>query len=102
MHSMLFWSGKAGNMTMPKLAKFKDLAVGDEFEFCHTSVIWPGAVGPWVKISARCYKPITTPYSDDPAERYEHAFWSDHHNQVGSINADVIPLPMSSTANEEE
>jgi hypothetical protein len=76
--------------------QFKDLELHQEFIFAseadpryHCSGM---ARGPWMRTSARCYKPVTDPFSPDPAERDEHEFWSQRHNQVGSIAVEVIPI----------
>lgn len=37
--------------------RFKDLGVGDRFEFHHENPIgWQGAIGPWIKLSPRRYR----------------------------------------------
>jgi hypothetical protein len=78
------------------MTTFKDLDLYQEFIFAseadpryHCSGM---ARGPWMRTSARCYKPVTDPFSADAVERDEHEFWSQRHNQVGSINVEVIPI----------
>lgn len=66
---------------------FKELKVGEAFYFAERFVreYW----GPWRKISPRCYKPDTNPFSDDPEERHQHAQWITMWNEVGTINVEV-------------
>ena len=59
--------------------KFRDLAIGEVFEF--SSRGWKGmglAQGPWVKVSAQKYD-----HSTDPARK---GFWA------GTVGVEVIPL----------
>ena len=76
--------------------QFKDLELHQEFIFASEKdprYFCSGmARGPWMRTSTRCYKPITDPFSCDPAERDEHEFWSQRSNQVGSIAVEVIPI----------
>ena len=46
---------------MENTMKFKQLTVGSQFEFDHSElhISWVGAFGPWEKISARRYSPIS-------------------------------------------
>ena len=71
--------------------KFKELLVGQVFEFDHSKLTCSCtglAYGPWVKTSTRCYRKDTNPFSLDYIERQEHA--SGLKYQVGTINAEVL------------
>ena len=71
--------------------KFKDLHIGDTFEFNHNGLpqCHGMARGPWVKESARKYVLDTNPFSMDPIERQRHYENVGLVNQVGSINVAV-------------
>ena len=69
--------------------KFKELKIGEIFSWVNHPT---HKTKYWVKISSRCYKPHTDPFSDDIEERKEHLFWSHRKNQIGSINEEVIPF----------
>jgi len=72
--------------------RFKDLSVGEKFEFDHSGLPLCHGLepGPWEKISARCYVKYTDPFSSDEELRRDHGFWLDNHCQVGSINVKVV------------
>ncbi len=64
---------------LQEVKHFKDLGIGGCFIFAsETDPLWPGARGPWVKISPRLYR---------PTDREEF------HHQVGTIHVDVIEKP---------
>ena len=71
--------------------KFKELAVWQTFIFDHSTLTSCAnlAHGPWVKVSARCYRKDTNPFSSDNSERAEHSLGVNRLNQVGSINTEV-------------
>ena len=64
--------------------KFKDLHIGDAFEFNHNGL--PLCRGPWVKVSARKYVLDTDPFSKDRAERDRHSENVGLENQVGRLD----------------
>lgn len=61
------------------MPKFRDLAIGDTFTFENETgvngLMWQGAYGPWVKLSARRYVHARDNWVDDPVV-----------HRVGSIN----------------
>jgi hypothetical protein len=78
--------------------RFRDLLIGQRFEFARPdSVRLSGlARGPWVKRSARTYYKDTSPFTDASKEwriDNDHAFWYDHHNEVGTIDVAVEEAP---------
>ena len=74
--------------------KFKNLSIGQKFEFDHSGLPFCHGLepGPWRKISTRKYVKDTTPFTLDPIARNEHAIYSTLECQVGSINATVLAL----------
>ncbi|MCP5006542.1 MAG: hypothetical protein GY941_21770 [Planctomycetes bacterium] len=73
--------------------KFRDLKIGQVFEFDHTGFEYSGLEpGPWRKTSSRKYIKHTNPFSADIHERNLHQRWCSLDCQVGSINVAVKEL----------
>ena len=70
--------------------RFRDLQIGQRFEFARPDSLRLSGLarGPWVKRSARTYYKDTSPFTSESIGN-DHAFWCDHHNEVGTINAAV-------------
>jgi len=68
---------------------FKDLRIGQIFEFTGTKEFPGMEQGPWCKISAKRYKKDTNPFAEDTKD---HAFWNDIVCRVGSINVEVTTI----------
>ena len=62
--------------------RFKDLRIGQRFEFDHSMLTtpWSGATGPWEKLSARTYRHVPVEGQSDPSPI-----------RVGTINVEVVP-----------
>lgn len=68
--------------------RFKDLAVGQRFQFKHTLRYAGLEHGPWIKRSTRTYYKHTTPFGTDE-QAQEHSEWNGLHCEVGTINVEV-------------
>ncbi len=71
--------------------RFKDLTIGQRFEFDHSGLMFPNnlAHGPWIKTSSRKYRKDSSPFSLDYIKRQQHAFNLKYPNEVGTINVKV-------------